>query len=1097
MFIKLLVQTIIIMMFFLSGQFIWAFDIKFERKAVDLESQMDGAILRDRDGFLWFGAFYGAARYDGYELKKIRLGSEGGSWVTAIAEDKDGILWFGTHDGGVSSYDKKSNTWKTYKHKPRDINSLSCNVMPTGPQALYIDNSNKIWVGTEGCGLNQFDKETNTWTRYQHNPKNKNSLSNDKVKAITEDKDGLLWIGTMEGGLNSFDRTTKTWTHYKHNLNDQKTLSDNHVQAIVEDSEDILWIGTAKGGLNQFNRDQQTFSHYKHDPDNANSIGDNNVFFIMEDSLKRLWLCKHHSNPKNAPLSIFDKTKQQFYRYYSEPKNQFTPSTHEMSGVYEDPVTGIIWTASSWLTGIIDKYDKNERKFKRWDNEAIYPDNLRGKSIPEIYEDSQGMIWIASESFGITKYDRKTNKFSQYAPDPNDPENTLPHAWIGAILEEKDGTFWITSKNTLCIFDRQTAKVIKRYQHDSNNPNSIRTTFGFRSLIQDKDSPDIFWLGTQADGIQKFDRHHEVFTVFKHDNNNPQSLSFDANRILHDDGKGSIWVPTSNGLSRLNKKTGQFKNYFHDPEDPRTIFSNFLLEVYGDSKGNLWICGKGGIAKFNYDNETFKNYSKENGYPVITSNTYSILEDKNGYFWLGTKGVIKFDPEKETFQLFTKNDNLQPNNFLPNANLQTKDGEIWLGGLEGLNSFYPDKLIDNQYIPPVVLTSLTKGGKDIDTGMAPEKLKEIKLDWRDNFFEFQFAVLNYTRPANNKYAYMLEGRDIEWYNVSHPFGMYSDLEGGTYILRLKGANNDGVWNEKGIAIRVIVSSPPWKTWWFYTLSGTAIFLIGLSLFIQRERQLKAKNETRVLAKEMDIAKHIQTSLLPQHPQHEELEIAAAMIPADEVGGDYYDISYDKAGNLWIGIGDVSGHGVSAGLIMMMVQSAFTTFHQTIQEREILPSEVVIAINRVLFQNVNKRLNASHFMTLTIFKYLSQGRFSYAGAHLDLIVHHAQSNSFKTYGTLGLFMNLLPDVAEIIEDAEFTLEKGDTLIIYTDGFPEAKNHQEEGISNQLLDFNRFLDIIKKHIHKDVEAVKEGIIKDTLTWCNNIRDDDMTLIVIRKK
>ncbi len=1081
----------------LADQFAVSLNIQFEKKALNLEKQMDGAILRDRDGFLWFGAYGGASRYDGHKLKKFALGSGGGTWVTTIAEDKDALLWFGTRDGGVSSYNKKTNTWINYKHDPKNKNSISSNVLPGSPQTLYIDQYDKLWVGTEGAGLNLFDKNTNTWIHYKHDPDNNNSLINDKVKAISEDKYGLLWIGTMEGGLSCYDRKNKKWSHYQHDPDDDSSLSDNHVQSIIEDKDGILWIGTAKGGLNRFNRSRQTFSHFKHDPDNDNSLGDNNVFFIMEDSLNRLWLCKHHGNPEHAPITIFDKNKSQFYRLYFDPNKSSSPSSSFVSRVYEDPVTGIFWF-SNWISGIIDKFDKNRPKFKRWDHEPNYPDYLREQSITELYEDSRGIIWIGSESAGITSYNKQTGKFTQYAPDPNRKETSLPYAWVSAILEEKDGKFWLACKDMLCIFDRKTGQVVKRYQHDPNNPNSIRKTFGFRSLIQDKDDPDIFWLGTQDNGIQRFDRKREFFVAYKHEQDDLSSLSFDANRILYDDGKGSLWVPSFNGLNRLNKKTGDFKHYFHDPDNPKTIFSNFLLEVYGDRKGNLWICGKSGIAKFDYDSESFTNYTKANGYPVGDANTFSLFEGKNGNLWLGSVGIIQFNPKTETFKLYTKSDNLQPNFFLPNANLQTKDGEIWLGGLNGLNSFYPDQLVDNGYIPPLVLTSLKQGGKDINMNMASEKVNEIVLDWQDNFFEFQFAALNYTRPGNNKYAYMLEGRDKKWYYCvdNNPSGMYSGLESGSYTLRLKGSNNDGVWNEKGISIRVTVNSPPYKTWWFYTLNAIFLFLVGLAVFIQRGRHQKAKSEARLLNQEMDIAKRIQTSLLPKNPQHDEVAISAFMRPADKVGGDFYDISYDKAGNLWLGIGDVSGHGVTPGLIMMMTQTVFTAFQKTISQERITPKEVIITINEVLVENVQNRLDENHFMTLTILKYLGSGQFSYAGAHLDLIIHRANSDSFDTVRTFGLFMNIIPDVSEITKDAVFTLESGDTLILYTDGIPEARNMQEAITENQYLNFKRFLAIIKKHIHKKVEEVKEGIIRDTISWCRNKVTDDLTLIVIRK-
>ncbi len=669
---------------------------------------------------------------------------------------------------------------------------------------------------------------------------------------------------------------------------------------------------------------------------------------------------------------------------------------------------------------------------------------------------------------------------------------------IHQILEDNDGTFWVSAKSTLHIFDRKSGKVIKSYKPDPDNPNSIIRTKFFRSLIIDKDNPDIFWFGSHESGLQKFNKKKEIFSHYKHDAKQPESLSHESLRIIYDDAKGYLWVPSFNGLNRLNKKTGKFIHYFHNPNNSKSIFSNFLLTVTKDLSANLWIGGKGGIAKFDRKTETFKNYTKAHGF--IGTMVYDMIVDNAGNFWLGSDGgkLFKFNPKTETFKLYTANDGLQPNTFLPNVIWKTEEGEILIGGFNGLNSFFPEKLIDNTYLPPIKLTAFKQGGKKINIETALEKIDRITLDWHANFFEFQFAALNYTRPEKNKYAFMLEGRDKDWhYSIKFPFGRYTGLDPGSYTLKLKGSNNDGLWNETGTSILITVTPPPWKTWWFYTLTGNCLLFICLVIFIQRKKHIKAKNETKLIAKEMEIAKHIQTSLLPKNPQHKDLVIAATMIPANEVGGDFYDISFDNFGNLWLGIGDVSGHGVTPGLIMMMAQTVFTTFNQTIHEKNMQPSEVVVAINRVLFQNVRNRLNKLHFMTLTIFKYLAKGQFTYAGAHLDLIIHRAKTDSLVTIGTSGLFMNLIPDVSKITKNKTLTLDIGDTLIICTDGFPEAKNQQEKGVSNQLLNFKRLLDIIKKHIHKDVEEVKEAIIKDTLSWCHNIRNDDMTIIVIRKK
>ncbi len=450
---------------------------------------MSGAILRDKHGFFWIAAVGGLFRYDGYELKKIKPGSDAGFWFVSIVEDRDGVLWFGTHDGGVTKFDKHTNQSTHYKHNAKNAkNSISSNIMPHLPQTLFVDNDNKLWLATENHGLNKFDKVSNSWAHYLHNPENNNSLSSNKVTAITEDKNGLLWIGTMNGGLNRFDRQSDIWEQYKHNPDDGSTLSDNYVQSIIEDANGTIWVGTRNGGLNKFNRDSNSFIHYKHDPNNPNTIGDNNVFQILADNSNRLWICKHLSKNKNAGLTILDIKTETFTRYYSDAKKTFSPSSNMLASVYEDRKTGIFWLVNSY-SGEIDKYDKNSLKFKRWDFENNYPDSFREKTCKTIYEDSQEIIWLGTFS-GLCKYDRKTDKFTTYTADMNDSKS-LPYTMITTILEDSTGAFWLTSNNVLCLFDRKTGQVIKQYKHNPKDPNSLTNAAYFRSLIQDKDNPDI------------------------------------------------------------------------------------------------------------------------------------------------------------------------------------------------------------------------------------------------------------------------------------------------------------------------------------------------------------------------------------------------------------------------------------------------------------------------------------------------------------------------------------------------------------------------------------------------------------------------------
>ena len=251
-----------------------------------------------------------------------------------------------------------------------------------------------------------------------------------------------------------------------------------------------------------------------------------------------------------------------------------------------------------------------------------------------------------------------------------------------------------------------------------------------------------------------------------------------------------------------------------------------------------------------------------------------------------------------------------------------------------------------------------------------------------------------------------------------------------------------------------------------------------------------KDENLHMKAEMELACRIQTSLLPHLSEnvHPDFEIAAAMLPAAEVGGDYYDVLIGKDGTLWLAIGDVSGHGMTPGLVMLIAQ----TIHATITTQMLLtPKDVIETLNRVLYQSVHDRLQVDHFMTFTTLKYEGSGRFTHAGAHLDLIVYRRATQTCELIDTDGVFLNFIPDINHATMNATFTLDVGDTLLLYTDGLTETWNPQKK-----MLDVPGLLNIVQRHAEEAVETLRDAVLADTLAWCENRRDDDMSLVVVRR-
>ncbi|MBN2440616.1 MAG: substrate-binding domain-containing protein [Spirochaetales bacterium] len=251
-----------------------------------------------------------------------------------------------------------------------------------------------------------------------------------------------------------------------------------------------------------------------------------------------------------------------------------------------------------------------------------------------------------------------------------------------------------------------------------------------------------------------------------------------------------------------------------------------------------------------------------------------------------------------------------------------------------------------------------------------------------------------------------------------------------------------------------------------------------------------KDENLRIKAEMDVARKIQTALLPMDVSeiHHDFQFAASMLPADKVGGDYYDIALDRDGSLWLGIGDVSGHGLKPGLIMILAQTIHTTITTNL---DVNPAEALVMINRVLIKNVKKRMQESDYMTCVLLKYRGKGSFQFAGVHLDLLIYRLETKSCEQIETNGMWLNVIDDITDHTKNMDFKLEIGDVLILYSDGITESRNEDRE-----MLDIKGLMDLVVRHGEKELEEMKQGILADVLAWHKARQRDDITLVLTRR-
>ncbi|MBN1122663.1 MAG: response regulator [Anaerolineae bacterium] len=830
------------------------YEIRFDHPFV-LDMPINQAIIQDQDGFLWLGTQNGLVRYDGYETTIYRTGpnSISNDNVAAIFEDTHGVLWMGTVGGGITRYDKESNTFTHLRHNPDDPNSLISDVISYSSQALYVDSSDTLWIGTQTGGLDRYDIATGTFTNYQHDPEDPDSLIDNFVFSIMEDHLGRIWIGTG-AGLDRFDPDTETFTHYLHDPDDPNTLGAPWVSRlrVDKDDPDIIWLGTVGGGLNKFDMTTETFTRYSQDPSIPDDESIDGLMGLEEDDQGRLWI-GWWQYPVEGGLSLFDKETESFVRHYhTDPNDPYSLSSDVVIGVYQDR-SGIMWLGNQ--LGSIDKYDREAQKFRLYQHDPNNPDSLSDNSGVPYYEDREGVMWIGTVSGGLNRYNADTDTFTHYAYDPDDPDS-IRHNFVTRIYEDSSGTFWIATRGgALSIFDRQTGQCTRHYIHDPDDPTSIPQFDSIRYIIEDQDDPNILWMGAFWQGFFSFNKETEEFTVHQPDINAVH---------LYQDADGIIWISTlASGFFRFDKTTGEFVQYAQDPDNPDGLGTNQIFEVHEFTPGYLWVATVGGgLARFDKENQTFQIYNKANGFP--SNAVMTVRQDNSGNLWMGTdEGLVRFNPDTEEIRVYRKGDGLQGDVFLDAAAWFTHDGQMWFGGVNGVNSFYPDQIRDNPNVPSIVLTSLTQGGEEIGLDRALTELQAVEFDWQDNFFEFGYAALNYTLPEKNQYAYMLEGYDKDWYQAgTQRFGRYSGLPPGNYTLRIKGSNNDGIWNEEGIALQITIVPPFWRRVWFQGLIIVTVLgavLGGFALRFRSMREQKRQLEIQVMdrTRELEEARKVE------------------------------------------------------------------------------------------------------------------------------------------------------------------------------------------------------------------------------------------------
>jgi signal transduction histidine kinase/streptogramin lyase len=456
---------------------------------------------------------------------------------------------------------------------------------------------------------------------------------------------------------------------------------------------------------------------------------------------------------------------------------------------------------------------------------------------------------------------------THYVPGPENRNALSKGMNVVGIYKDARGYLWLGGWGTgLDRFDERTGQ-FKRYRHNPDNPNSLISD-GVYKIYGDRSGH--IWVG-QLYGISRFDPATEQFTNYRPDPRNPTWNGSSVSGI-YQDRSGTLWLGTTGGaLMNVDEKTGTLVNYPPESRNPHKLSGGPITAIYEDRAGTLWVGAWDGLYRYNRQNGSVTRYTESQGLP--SSVIQGILEDKAGRLWLSTKkGISRFDPQSEAFKNYGVSDGLQSDEFSQNGYFQGLDGEMFFGGSNGLNAFFPETIRDDPYVPPVVITNFKLFNKSVSIG-AKSVLKKaipyiasLTLAYRDNVFSFEFAALSYTNSHENRYRYKLEGFDPGWNEVGSEQRMaaYTNLDPGNYVFRVQGSNSDGVWNEQGVSLPILITPPWYRENWFRVLCAAVFLAMLWAAYRFRVRQLHHEFNMRLeggVEERMRIARELHDTLL--------------------------------------------------------------------------------------------------------------------------------------------------------------------------------------------------------------------------------------------
>jgi signal transduction histidine kinase/ligand-binding sensor domain-containing protein/CheY-like chemotaxis protein len=812
--------------------------IKFQRLmlADGLSQSCIVALHQDSRGFIWMGTQDGLNRYDGHQIRSFKSDPEdphsiSDANIRCIDEDANGDLWIGTEGDGFNRFDRQTETFERFRRQDKNGSSRGYYEV----RSILADPDGPIWVGTIGDGLLRYDPETRVLTEYTGQYLEDLLPGDRNVHSLLLDSRGWLWIGT-ENGLARLDRNTGRSWYYRFDALDEFTLPGYRVQALSESPRGVLWVGTERG-LCTLDPVTGRADRWELATEEDGSSSNLTVQAVQEIPGRQVWVGTEHDGAFQLNL---DTGRCRSFR--NIPTDQTSLSENSVYSILLDR-SGVLWIGT---TNGASRMDTQSKQFFHVTNQGPEGQSLTNACVWSMCETRDGSVWIVTEA-GTNILDTNTGQVKQIFSDEQDPYQPSYDSFI-EVVQDSMGGIWLGARDgTLNRYDPTTG-IYKRFPARPSDPYSVGDDRVFTMECDDKNG---VWIGTMT-GLEYHDLETGKFERWTHDEDDPASLPKGSVRDILLDGKGRLWaIIWGDGVISMDLETHQ-RQHFHNLEDQAALLSsNVVLSLTSDHHGRIWLGTATGLNLLDPENHSCRWYTMDDGLPNNT--IYRVEEDDSGWLWVSTNfGLARFHPDTGEVRKYVERDGIQDNEFNMGASTLGHSGLMYFGGIDGLSFFYPDSIRSNPYVPGIAITDFRVFNKPVPVGpredgrvildRAISETDHIELSHSDYVVSFEFSALHYASPLKNNFAYILEGFENEWNQVGNRnHATYTNLPPGNYTFRVRGSNNDGLWNNEGAAVTIHVSPPFYRRAWFMVTALLSVIGTIYGAHRYRMRLLDVKN----------------------------------------------------------------------------------------------------------------------------------------------------------------------------------------------------------------------------------------------------------------